>query len=53
MKGQGCLSRENRKGQKGPFFNDIWILASLSQTLVYDGNKCGKFRVTQEDVERG
>lgn len=52
-KRQGGLSQENRKGQKGSFFYDIWTLAFLSHTLIYDRNKYGKFRVTQEDGERG
>ncbi|CAI9169437.1 unnamed protein product [Rangifer tarandus platyrhynchus] len=52
VKGQGHLSQENRKGQKGSSFYDTWTLAFLSHTLIYDRNKCGKSRVTQEDVER-
>lgn len=49
----GGLVSGNRKGQKGSSFYDIWTLAFLSHTLIYDRSKCRKFRVTQEDGERG
>lgn len=38
---------------EGPSLIDIWVLASLPQTLSPDANKGGKFRVTHEAGESG